>query len=142
MSQLNVATIQSITSGVPVFKNSSGTEKGQLCKSWVNFDGTDEIGSNLLQIKDSFNVSSVTDNGSGDYFVTFTNPMADKNYAVVLGHSHQSSNTRQVGLTGNTDHTDGDYVTTGYRITIERPDTSFGGGRSNSNRVTAAVFGA
>ena len=142
MSTLNVATIQSTSSGLPVFKNSSGTEKGQLAKSWVNFDGTDEIGSNLLQIKDSFNVSSVTDNGNGDYFVTFTNAMADKNYAVVVGHRHQSSNTRQVGLSGNTDHTDSDYIATGYRITIELPNTSFGGNRANSNRVTAAVFGA
>ena len=45
MSTLTVATIQSTSSGLPVFKNRSGTEKGQLAKSWVNFDGTDEISS-------------------------------------------------------------------------------------------------
>ena len=65
--------------------------------------------------------------------------MSDNNYAVVLGHNHQSSNTRQVGTTGNL--TDSDYITTGFRVTIERPDTSFGAGRSNSSRITASVFG-
>jgi len=141
MSTLVTQTIQSTTSGPPVFKNSSGVERGQLARAWVNFDGTDEIGGNLLQIKDSFNVSSVTDSSNGDYHVNLTNAMTNKNYAVVLAHNHQSSNTRQVGLTGNTDHTDGDYVTTGFRVTIERPDTSFGGGRANSNRICAVLFG-
>ena len=139
MSILKVGTIQDTSGSNP--STAEQIVKGRA-KAWVNFDGTDEIGGNLLQIKDSFNVSSVTDNGSGDYFVTFTNAMGDRNYAVVLAHNHQSSNTRQVGLTGNTDHTDSDYTTSGFRVTIERPDTSFGGGRSNSNRICAAVFGA
>ena len=134
MSTLNVGTIKSLGSSAPVFQNSSGVEKGQLAKAWVNF-----VGTGTVTIKDSFNVSSITDNGSGDYFVTFTNAMSDKNYAVVLGHNHQSSNTRQVGTTGNL--TDSDYITTGFRVTIERPDTSFGAGRANSNRICAAVFG-
>jgi|TARA_Y100000052_G_C2868011_1_gene38411 hypothetical protein len=134
MSTLNVGTIKSLGSSAPVFQNSSGVEKGQLAKAWVNF-----VGTGTVTIKDSFNVSSITDNGSGDYFVTFTNVMSDNNYAVVLGHNHQSSNTRQVGTTGNL--TDSDYITTGFRVTIERPDTSFGAGRANSNRICASVFG-
>ena len=131
MSTLKVNTIQNIggTDLLAPFQSGSA-------KAWVNFDGTGTVA-----IKDSFNVTSITDNGSGDYFVTFTNAMSDKNYAVVLGHNHQDSNTRQVGTTGNPTHTDSDYITTGFRVTIERPDTSFGGGRSNSNRICAAVFG-
>tara|TARA_R100001509_G_scaffold41023_1_gene21976 strand:+ start:90 stop:503 length:414 start_codon:yes stop_codon:yes gene_type:complete len=136
MSTLNVGTIKSLGSSAPVFQNSSGVEKGQLARAWVNFDGTGTVA-----IKDSFNISSITDNGSGDYHVTFTNAMANNNYAALVSHNHQSSNTRIVGTAGNDAHTDSDYITTGFRVTIERPDTSFGAGRSNSSRITASVFG-
>ena len=47
-------------------------------KAWVNFNGTGTVA-----IRASFNVSSITDNGTGDYTVNFTNAMADTNYAPV-----------------------------------------------------------
>ena len=78
MSTLAVATIKSASSAAPVFQNSSGTEKGQLAKSWVNFQGSGTVG-----INDSFNVSSITDSGLGKYIVTMENAMANTNYAVV-----------------------------------------------------------
>jgi hypothetical protein len=46
-------------------------------KVWVNFNGTGTVA-----IRGSFNVSSVTDNGTGDYTVNFTNSLADTNYVV------------------------------------------------------------
>ena len=46
-------------------------------KAWVNFNGTGTVA-----IRRSFNVSSITDNGTGDYTVNFTNAMEDANYAV------------------------------------------------------------
>ena len=46
-------------------------------KAWVNFDGTGTVA-----IRESFNVSSITDNGVGIYTVNFTNAMEDINYAV------------------------------------------------------------
>ena len=75
MSTLSVATIKSATSAAPVFQNSSGTEKGQLAKAWINFDG-----SGTIAIRDSFNVSSITDNGTGDYTISFSTAMANTNY--------------------------------------------------------------
>ncbi len=51
------------------------TEQGQLCKAWVNFDGT-----GTPSIRASYNVSSITDNGTGDYTVNFTSALADANY--------------------------------------------------------------
>jgi hypothetical protein len=54
------------------------TEQGQLCKAWVNFNGTGTVA-----IRASYNVSSITDNGTGDYTVNFTSALADANYAVV-----------------------------------------------------------
>jgi hypothetical protein len=52
------------------------TEQGQLCKAWVNFNGTGTVA-----IRASYNVSSITDNGVGDYTVNFTTALADANYA-------------------------------------------------------------
>ena len=75
MSTLQVGTIKSSNSSPPVFKNSSGTEKGQLAKMWINFDG-----SGTIAIRDSFNVSSITDNGTGDYTVTFSNSLSNDDY--------------------------------------------------------------
>lgn len=77
-------TLQSSTAGVaPVFKDGGSTEVGQLCKAWLNYKGTATV-----SIRSSFNVSSVTVNGTGDYTVNFTNAMTDANYApmVTLGN--------------------------------------------------------
>jgi len=54
---------------------------GQLCRAWVNFDGTGTV-----HIRSSYNVSSITDNGTGDYTVNFTTAMPDANY-IVTGSS-------------------------------------------------------
>lgn len=51
---------------------------GAALKAWVNFNG---IGT--VAIRAAFNVSSITDNGTGDFNINFTNAMADANYAVV-----------------------------------------------------------
>jgi hypothetical protein len=48
------------------------------CRAWVNFNGTGTVA-----IRGSGNVSSITDNGTGDYTVNFTTAMPDANYSVV-----------------------------------------------------------
>lgn len=79
MSTLSVINLQSQSTTSPVvFQTSTGTEVGQLCRAWVNFNGTTSPGT----IRASFNVSSVTKNGAGDYTVNFTNALADANYCV------------------------------------------------------------
>ena len=47
------------------------------CRAWVNFNGT-----GTLAIRDSGNVSSITDNGTGLYTLNFTTSMPDANYSV------------------------------------------------------------
>tara|TARA_R100000700_G_C3042823_1_gene65959 strand:+ start:12 stop:428 length:417 start_codon:yes stop_codon:yes gene_type:complete len=137
MSTLNVGTIKSLGSSAPIFQNSSGVEKGQLARAWVNFDGTGTVA-----IKDSFNVSSITDNGTGDYFVNFTVAMPNKLYAVTVSSNLENNNSRHVGTTGNSDHTDSDYISSGFRITCEQSDgPNFGGGRLDCNRICASIFG-
>ena len=46
------------------------------CRAWVNFNGTGTVA-----IRASGNVTSITDNGVGDYTVNFTNAMPDANYS-------------------------------------------------------------
>lgn len=49
------------------------------CRAWVNFNGTGTIA-----IRGSGNVSSISDNGTGDYTVNITTAMPDANYATVV----------------------------------------------------------
>lgn len=55
----------------------SGTYNEYKCRAWVNFNGTGTVA-----IRASGNVSSITDNGVGDYTVNFTTAMPDANYSV------------------------------------------------------------
>ena len=52
------------------------------CRAWVNFDGTTNTGG-FCTIRGSGNVTSVADNGTGNYTVNFTTAMPDVNYAAV-----------------------------------------------------------
>jgi hypothetical protein len=53
------------------------------CRAWVNFNGTGTVA-----IRASGNVTSITDNGVGDYTVNFTNAMPDANYVCLpIGYS-------------------------------------------------------
>jgi hypothetical protein len=63
------------------------TEQGQLCKAWVNFDGT-----GTPSIRAAYNVSSITDNGTGSYTVNFTTAFADTNYCAATGFQRVATN--------------------------------------------------
>ena len=56
--------------------NPDGTENYKA-RAWVNFNGTGTVA-----IRASGNVSSITDNGTGDYTVNFTTAMPDANYSI------------------------------------------------------------
>jgi hypothetical protein len=74
---------------IDTLKASSGvlaTQNGMtgIAKAWVNFNGTGTVA-----IRDSFNVSSITDNGAGDYTVNFTTAMANANYSYNVSANYQ-----------------------------------------------------
>lgn len=75
MSTIRTTTLSNVagTKTVPTDTVVDGS-----AKAWVNFNGTGTVA-----IRAAFNVSSVTDNGTGDYTVNFINAMPDANYAVV-----------------------------------------------------------
>ena len=74
-----VPAIGSDGANTPVIMNDSGSNSN-TCRAWVNFNGTGTVA-----IRASFNVSSITDNGTGDYTVNFTNAFSDINYAPTFG---------------------------------------------------------
>jgi hypothetical protein len=57
--------------------NATGTAPIYACRAWVNFNGTGTVA-----IRGSGNVSSITDNNTGDYTVNFTTAMPDANYSI------------------------------------------------------------
>lgn len=70
MSTLRVNTIQDTAgSGSPAING--------LARAWVNFNGTGTVA-----IRAASNVSSITDNGTGNYTVNITSAMVDGNYSV------------------------------------------------------------
>lgn len=71
-------------SGVALVSSVAST---QLVKAWVNFNGTGTVA-----IRASYNVSSITDNGTGDYTINFTTPFSTANYAPVGMASDPSTN--------------------------------------------------
>ena len=65
--------------------NSTTTNLQQgLLKVWYDLDGTGTIA-----LDDSFNCSGPTDNGTGDYTISYSNPMASANYAPLFGGGSQ-----------------------------------------------------
>ena len=88
MSTLRVNTLQDATgSNQPAMVGAA--------KAWVNFNGTGTVA-----IRESFNVSSITDNGTGDYTVNFTNAMSDANYSVSTSCGYMNGDNNSLLLHG------------------------------------------
>jgi hypothetical protein len=74
--QNGIQRMQLDTSGNCQFNSGYGSVATAYgCRAWVNFNGTGTVA-----IRASGNVSSITDNGTGDYTVNFTTAMPDANY--------------------------------------------------------------
>ena len=69
---------------------------GAAMKAWVNFNGTGTVA-----IRGSYNVSSITDNATGEYTVNFAVAMADANYCAVAGGSTPGSRGNLVSTKHN-----------------------------------------
>lgn len=103
--------------------NSTTTNLQQgLAKQWVRFSGTS------MSVADSFNNSSVTDNGAGDYSPNLSNPMSGENYSPLFSSSgyHELIGNQSGSTTGTT--------ASAYRI--------LGRNSSNSDADTGRVSGS
>jgi hypothetical protein len=74
MSTLALSTISNLAGTA---STSSDNVIQGCAKAWVNFNGTGTVA-----IRASYNVSSITDNGTGDYTINFTNALPDANYSI------------------------------------------------------------
>lgn len=77
-----VLTKAAVNAQVPDVLNAGGTAPLYGCRAWVNFNGTGTV-----TIRASGNVSSITDNGTGDYTVNFATAMPDAYYVPTLTSS-------------------------------------------------------
>jgi hypothetical protein len=96
-------------------------------KAWVNFNGTGTVA-----IRASYNVSSITDNNTGDYTVNFTNAMPDANYSFLGTTIFSASNQGQVAENGFSVTR----TTTALRIITSIQTTS----AADLTSVNAAIF--
>jgi hypothetical protein len=96
-----------------------------LAKAWVNFNGTGTVA-----IRASFNVSSITDNGVGDYTVNFTTALVDANYSFAC-----SSTNGAGGGSIPSSFSLATILTTSFRMIDARP-----AGAIDRDTFTAAIF--
>ena len=97
---------------------------GYGCRAWVNFDGTGTI-------RDSGNVSSITDNGTGDYTVNFVIDMPDVNYAA----NASTANTNRIMLI-----TTNSYVVGSVKVQINYVNFAGGNTPALDSSCSVAVF--
>jgi hypothetical protein len=98
-----------------------------LCKAWVNFNGAATTTATF--IRGAFNVSSVQDNGTGDYTVNFTTAMPDVNYCINASLSIGSIASKIRVMAG--------YSTTDATIRTSAGDTS---AQADASSVFVSVF--
>jgi hypothetical protein len=110
------------TSGLTFPDTTTLASAGQASvRAWVNFNGTGTVA-----IRASYNVTSITDNGTGDYTVNFTTALPDANYAVVFGTlNYASDGTPTVGMIrSNSGNNAAESMTTsGVRVVISATNT-------------------
>ena len=110
-STLKINTLTGVTTAGSIAVtgegNSTTTNLQQgLCKGWMNLDGTGTIA-----IQDSFNVSGVTDNNTGEYTQTHTNAMNNALYSVSIS-SKRATSTNNSG----SQHQDGTFTIAAFKM--------------------------
>lgn len=78
LSGYNIAFLPIKYSDLSDDNNQTINTKRRVAKAWVNFNGT-----GVVSIRSSFNISSITDNGTGDYTINFSTPFTNTNYCFV-----------------------------------------------------------
>ena len=78
--------VNSDADGVAI--GTGGINQARIAKAWVNFNGTGTVA-----IRTSYNVSSITDDGTGKYDVNFSTAMSDNDYSVVSDGRYNTGDT-------------------------------------------------
>ena len=111
------------------------------CRVWVNFNGTGTV-----SIRSSGNVSSITDNGTGDFTVNFTTSMTDANYCTTatVWDTVDNGSTEQGGsgrFSGGSVKGNSTIATGSVRIcTVYSATDQSAGGRADFSGIFVSVF--
>ena len=108
----------------------SGSAPIYAARAWVNFNGTGTVA-----IRASGNVSSITDNGTGDYTVNFTTAIADSNYSFTA-FPKTSSGAQNRAVFANGDNGNTTQSASNYRFYT----TTLTGSPSDTEFVNAVIF--
>ena len=124
-SELRVDTLKDASGNNSV---ATSTVAEGSAKAWWNLNGTGTVA-----LRDSFNISSVADDGTGEYDPTFTNNMGNANYSFLGLCGGESSNNGYARLGNNETPTASTY-------NINTMDND-GSGSKDHSYVLSAVFG-
>ena len=127
MSTIKVTNIQDTSGG-----NQSTSEEifQGRAKAWVSFNGTGTV-----EIRDDFNVDTITDNGTGDYTINFDNAMSNSNYSVAGSVSWSTTWGTYLSIDAST------YSTTAVQIRSLYTNTSSNLQHIDSLRGSVQIFG-
>ena len=114
------------STGLTFPDNTTMLTGAQAVKAWVNFNGTGTVA-----IRASYNVTSITDNNTGDYTVNFTTALQDANYAVTTIGPTNSGTGVFTMLSASTAQT-----SSAVRIATQTPAGAF----SDQSQVQVAIF--
>ena len=133
-SQLNIDTIKGKSTAGSITTQGEGSATTNLqqglAKSWLDLDGTAaDSTADLTGVRDSFNLTSVVDNGTGSYSPTFTNNMGSANYSTpsTVGNEDDAGALIMAVVTK---------TTSTYRVDSESSSSN-----NDANRVDVAVLG-
>jgi hypothetical protein len=111
--------------------NATGSAPIFACRAWVNFNG-----SGTVAIRASGNVSSITDNGTGDYTVNLTAAMPDANYCVVTTGSNDLGDAT---YRNTTNANRANFGTTSFRIFSQGVNQN-ASVKEDAGNINVAVF--
>ena len=119
--------VNSAADGVAI--GTGGINQARIAKAWVHFDG-----SGTVAINDSYNMSSVTDRGTGRYKVNFSTVMSSTSYTASGTVSEGSDSTTPFVIRASTYDTDGFTFVTNFSGTSSV-------GYQDATDATVTVFG-
>ena len=125
-------TPNTLSDGVKTVLNASGTAPIYACRAWVNFNGT-----GTPSIGASGNVSSITDNGAGDYTINFSTSMPDTNYSIAASSTEATDLTPVCVSTRMTGTTPTLKATNAVRISARSPRSA---GALDISEINLQVF--
>ena len=128
MSEIFVDTIKNKAGSTSLDSDKLPDMYTGSAKMFVNFYGT-----GTPTARKSFNLSSITDNGTGHYRLTFTNAFADNDFASPSSAADSSGNNPRIALA----HADDDAATTYYDIKIKND----AGSATDAEHIHTATFG-